>query len=154
MALNDLFGMFNDKLEEVFHRPAWDANAARKPLLKGIKTAREQFEAGRTKAPNRWWTVSNDVVALEVKVGGKTFDLNGKKVNHLPSDSFVPFLDKFKEKVEAGEFDEELKNGGEGDASVVIPKARKRAPMSDAAKENMRQAALRREAAKKAAAEA
>ncbi|MEC3910085.1 hypothetical protein U5A82_06225 [Sphingobium sp. CR2-8] len=154
MAIKDLFGFIDNKLEEVFHRPAWNAEAARKPLLKGIDNAKRQFETGQTKAPNRWWKVSNGVVALTVKVAGDTFDINGVATNHMPEDRFVEFLDKFKAAVEAGDFDDELKNKGNGDASVIIKPARKRAPMSDAAKENMRQAALRREAAKKGSAEA
>lgn len=151
MAIKDLLGFIDNKLEEVFHRPAWSAEAARKPLLKGIDNAKRQFENGQTKAPNRWWKVSNGVVALTVKVGGDTFDINGVATNHMPEERFVEFLGKFKAVVEAGDFDEELKNKGNGDASVIIPKARKRAPMSDEARANMRRAAAAREEAKRAA---
>jgi hypothetical protein len=127
MALKDTFSNFFDNtgLAEVFSRPAWDAEKARKPLLKGIDAAKKQFESGQTKAPNRWWKVSNGVVALTVKVAGDTFDINGVATNHMPEERFPEFLSKFRAAVEAGEFDDELKNHGNGDATVHIAKVRK-----------------------------
>jgi hypothetical protein len=134
MALKDTFANFFDNtgLAEVFSRPAYDAEKARKPLLKGIDNAKKQFESGQTKAPNRWWKVSNGVVALTVKVNGDTFDINGVATNHMPQERFPEFLAKFKSAVEAGEFDEELKNHGNGDAKVHIAKA-PRKPRTDGA---------------------
>lgn len=131
MAFKDTIKSFIDNtgLAEVFNKPAYDADKARKPLLKGIDNAKKQFENGSTKAPHRWWSVSNGVVALTVKVGGDTFDINGVATNHMPQERFVEFLTKFRTAVEAGEFDEELKAHGNGNAQVHIPKARKaRAP--------------------------
>lgn len=127
MALKDTFSTFFDNvgLADVFNRPAHDPVKARKPLLKGIETAKTQFEEGKTKGPNRWWSVSNGVVALTVKVSGVTFDINGVATNHMPAERFPEFLAKFKAAVEAGEFDEELENHGNGDAKVHIAKARK-----------------------------
>ena len=132
MALKDkLFGLIdNVGLSEVFSRKHPDPKMLRAPLLKGIDTARRQFESGVTKAPNRWWKVSNGVVALTVKVAGDTFDINGVATNHMPEDRFVEFLDAFKAAVEAGEFDEELKHKGNGEAKVVIPKAGRRGSIS------------------------
>lgn len=125
MALKDTLTNFFDNtgLAEVFSRPAYDAEKARKPLLKGIDNAKKQFENGQTKAPNRWWKVSNGVVALTVKVNGDTFDLNGVATNHMPEERFPEFLSKFRAAVEAGEFDDEIKNHGNGDAKVHIAKA-------------------------------
>lgn len=128
MALKDMMSLIDNKLAEVFHRPAWSKEAARKPLLRGIDHAKRQFETGQTKAPNRWWKVSNGVVALTVKVKGDTFDINGVATNHMPEERFPEFLDKFKAAVEAGEFDDELKSKGNGDAEVHIAPARKRGP--------------------------
>ncbi len=127
MGIKDtLFGLIdNISLPEVFSRKPHDPAAARKPLLKGIENAKRQFENGQTKAPNRWWKVSNGVVALTVKVSGDTFDINGVATNHMPQERFPEFLDKFKSAVEAGEFDDELANKGNGSATVHIPKARK-----------------------------
>jgi hypothetical protein len=125
MALKDTLSNFFDNtgLAEVFSRPAYDTEKARKPLLKGIDNAKKQFENGQTKAPNRWWKVSNGVVALTVKVNGDTFDINGVATNHMPQERFPEFLAKFRAAVEAGEFDDELKNHGSGDAKVHIAKA-------------------------------
>jgi hypothetical protein len=125
MALKDTLTNFFDNtgLAEVFSRPAYDAEKARKPLLKGIDNAKKQFENGQTKAPNRWWKVSNGVVALTVKVAGETFDINGVATNHMPEERFPDFLAKFRAAVEAGEFDEEIKHHGNGAAQVHIAKA-------------------------------
>ena len=126
MALKDTLASFFDNtgLAEVFSRKEADPAKLRKPLLKGIDNAKKQFENGQTKAPNRWWKVSNGVVALTVKVGGDTLDINGVATNHMPQERFVEFLGKFKAAAEAGEFDAELKNKGNGDAEVHVPKAR------------------------------
>ena len=117
----------NTGLAEVFQRKPHDPIAARKPLLAGIENARKQFtQTPRVlKAPNRWWKVNNGVVALTVKIKGDTFDINGVATNHMPEDRFEEFLAQFRQAVEAGEFDEELTNKGNGDAKVVIPKAEK-----------------------------
>ena len=123
-----LFGIIdNTGLAEVFQRKPSDPRAVRKPLLAGIENARKQFtQTPRVlRAPNRWWKVNNGVVALTVKIKGDTFDINGVATNHMPEDRFEEFLGQFKQAVEAGEFDEELANKGNGDAKVMIPKAGK-----------------------------
>lgn len=129
MAIKETLTNFFDNigLAEVFNRPAHDPAKARKPLLKGIETAKKQFENGQTKAPNRWWKVSNEVVALTVKLGGDVFSINGVDTNHMPQERFVEFLDKFTTAVNAGEFDEELAHHGNGDAKVRIAKAPRKA---------------------------
>ena len=125
MALKDkLFGFFdNVGLSEVFHKKQPDVKSLRAPLLKGIDNARRQFEQGQTKAPNRWWKVSNGVVALTVRMKGDVFDINGVASNHMPQERFPEFLTKFKEAVAAGEFDSELINKGEGNAQVHITRS-------------------------------
>ena len=125
MALKDkLFDLIdNVKLPDVFSRKSTDLKALRAPLLKGIANTKRQFESGVTQAPNRWWKVNNGVVALTVKIKGDTFDINGVATNHMPEGRFEEFLAQFRQAVEAGEFDEELANKGNGDAKVVIPKA-------------------------------
>ena len=127
---NALFGLIdNTGLAELFKRKPLDPTAARKPLLAGIENARKQFtQTPRVlRAPHRWWKVNNGVVALTVKIKGDTFDINGVATNHMPEDRFEEFLTRFRQAVEAGEFDEELANKGNGDAKVLIPKADKRA---------------------------
>lgn len=126
MALKDLLGLIDNKLSDVFHKPVWDKEAARKPLLKGIEQATTQFQNGSTKAPNRWWKASNGVVALTVKLQGEIFEINGVETNHFPEERFGDFMKAFKDAVDAGEFDTELKNHGHGDAKVHIGKAKSR----------------------------
>lgn len=124
----DLFSFIdNTGLAEVFQRKPHDPRAARKPLLAGIENARKQFtQTPRVlRAPNRWWKINNGVVALTVKIKGDTFAINGVATNHMPEDRFEEFLGRFKQAVEAGEFDEELANKGNGDVKVLIPKADK-----------------------------
>jgi hypothetical protein len=130
MALKDTLTSFIDNtgLAEVFSRKAPDPVKARKPLLDGIARTREQFGNRATtvsKAPNKWWQVRNGVVALTVKVKGDTFDINGVATNHMPEERFEEFLTKFEQAVNAGEFDDELANKGNGDAQVHIGRARK-----------------------------
>ena len=121
MALTDLFGIINNGLRDVFERAPTDPAKARRPLLKGIERTAEQFRAGKP-GPRGWWRVRNDVVALTVKVNGDTFDINGVATNHMPADRFAEFLDKMRDAVDAGAFDAELANKGNGDAKVHIGK--------------------------------
>jgi len=126
MSITDaLFGIIdNVGLKDVFHRRETDLASLRAPLLKGIERSREQFGKG-ARGPNRWWSVKNGVVALTVKLRGDMFDINGVTTNHMPEDRFPEFLDRFREAVNAGEFDAELINHGEGTAQVHIGKAGK-----------------------------
>jgi len=45
-----------------------------------------QFKAGSSGRPTGWYRMKNGVVALMVKLAGKTFDINGVATNHLPAD--------------------------------------------------------------------
>lgn len=117
----------NVSLPAIFSRKVENLKELRQPLLKGISNAKRQFENGQTRAPHRWWKLSNDVVALTVKVSGNVFTINGVETNHIPSDRFADFLDKFAAAVDAGEFDHELRRKGAGDATVKIPKAKRAA---------------------------
>jgi hypothetical protein len=117
----------NVSLPAIFSRKAENLKELRQPLLKGISNAKRQFENGQTRAPHRWWKLNNDVVALTVKVSGNVFMINGVQTNHIPSDRFADFLDKFAAAVDAGDFDEELRHKGAGDAAVKIPKVKRAA---------------------------
>lgn len=130
MALKDKLASFIDNtgLAEVFTRTPHDPEKARKPLLDGIARTRAQFAERQTKAskgPHKWWQLRNGVVALTVKVQGDTFDINGVATNHMPEERFEEFLNAFEKAVKAGEFDEELKNKGNGEAKVHIGKSSK-----------------------------
>ena len=155
MAFKDkLYGLIdNTGLGKVFSTPAHDPTKARKPLLTGITNTRKQYENGQTKAPNRWWKVSNGVVALTVRVGGETMAINGVPTNHFPAERFNEFMDHFQKAVEAGEFDDELANHGRGDAKVHVSKTGKGSISPEAAKLRGQKAAESR-ARNKAAREA
>ena len=117
----------NVSLPAIFSRKVENLKELRQPLLKGISNAKRQFENGQTRAPHRWWKLSNDVIALTVKVSGNVFMINGVETNHIPSDRFADFLDKFAAAVDAGDFDDELRHKGAGDATVKIPKPKRAA---------------------------
>lgn len=152
MALTDLFGIINNGLREAFERPAADPAKARRPLLKGIDRTAEQFASGKP-GPRSWWRVRNGVVALTVKVNGDTFDINGVATNHMPADRFAEFLGKMRDAVNAGAFDAELANKGNGDAKVRIGK-RPRNISPEAARARGQKAAETRRANKAARAAA
>ena len=129
MSLKEALLGFIDNvgLPAIFSRKVENLKELRQPLLKGISNAKRQFENGQTRAPHRWWKLSNDVVALTVKVSGNVFMINGVETNHIPSDRFADFLDKFAAAVDAGDFDDELRHKGAGDATVKIPKVKRAA---------------------------
>ena len=144
MSIKDSLTSFidNSGLKDVFHRKPANKAQLRKPLLSGIAKAEQQFASGQVRGPGRWWTASNDVVALTVKVKGATLDINGQATNHVPAERFPEFLDRFRQAVEAGEFDGELANHSEGNARVAVPRAKRQSTISpEAAKERGRTAA-------------
>jgi hypothetical protein len=109
----------NVGLADTFNVEHDDPHKARKPLLDGIKRMRDQFVArtgDASKATNRWWQIKNGVLAMTVKIGGETLEINGATTNHLPVDRFEEFLEKFEQAVESGAFDDELKAKGIGRA--------------------------------------
>lgn len=134
MALKDYLGIIDNGLKHMFDRKAVDPAKARRPLLRGIDRALTQFQAGSSGTPAGWYRVKNGVVALTVKIGGNTFDINGVATNHMPADRFEEFLGHMRTAVEAGEFDAELANKGSGDAEVVIPKSKESTISPEAAK--------------------
>lgn len=121
--LADALKLVDDTLGTTFAKPAFDAEKARRPLIRGIEKTKTQFTEGKTKAPRRWWDVSNNVVAFSPTLEGQPLQINGKDILYIPTERFVEFLDTVRAAVEAGEFDDELKNGGQGDASVKTPRA-------------------------------
>ncbi|MBB3694564.1 hypothetical protein [Sphingomonas sp. BK580] len=114
MAILDSLAGFidNNGLAEAFAAKAEDPAKARRPLLDGIRRAREQFAArggDGARVGSRWWQLQNGVVALTVKIGGDVLPLNGAATNHLPEGVFAAFLDALEQAVEAGELDEALR---------------------------------------------
>lgn len=125
MALSDLFSFFTGEAKEKYNAKPVDPAKARKPLLAGIKKARDDFNADEYTKPNRWFSVKNSVVAFHPKLAGKTLTINGVDENHMPSERFVEFLDLMEKEVEAGEFDEVIANHGKGNTDVHIGKAKR-----------------------------
>ncbi len=127
MSLKDVLSFIDDKLEAVFHSKPHDPSKARQPVLKRIVAAKHQFESGTTKVPNRWWTVSNNVVAFKPTVNGKPLLINGKPVSHVPAERFPNFLDKLYAAVEAGELDNSIEPAsGPGDHFPWKEKAKRK----------------------------
>jgi len=146
MALKDYLGIIDNGLKHLFERKAADPAKARRPLLRGIDRTLAQFKTGSTGTPTGWYRLKNGVVALTVKVGGNTFDINGVVTNHMPADRFEEFLTAMRAAVDAGEFDAELAHKGNGDAEVHIPKSKSAAISPAAAKARGIKAAATRKA--------
>ncbi|MEI5685509.1 MULTISPECIES: hypothetical protein [Sphingomonas] len=107
----------NVGLADAFNNQVEDPGKIRKPVLDGIRRAREQFASrgdDQTRVASRWWQIKNNVVAFTVKVGGEVLEINGAATNHLPVDRFAEFLTMFEQAVGEGEFDDELKDKGIG----------------------------------------
>ena len=134
MALKDVFGFFKEGLAEQFSVKPRDAEAARRPLLRGIDKTLEQFQAGRSKAPHRWWEVNNGVVAFSPKIKGVPLVLNSGTTNHVSVDDFPTFLANFRDAVEQGELDAELQaietNSSLAGHSVAVEKTTRRGGIS------------------------
>lgn len=123
MALSDLFNFFTSDAKEKYNEKSVSKDTIRKPLLTGIKRARDDFSAEKYTKPNRWFSVKNEVVAFHPKLGGRTLTINGVDENHMPSGRFIEFLDLMEKEVEAGEFDEVIGAHGKGNVDVHIGKA-------------------------------
>ena len=146
MALKDYLGIIDNGLKHLFDRKATDPAKARRPLIRGIDRTLAQFNSGSTGTPSSWYRLKNGIVALTVKVGDNTFDINGVATNHMPADRFEEFLTAMRAAVDAGEFDAELAHKGEGDAGVHIPKSKSVAISPAAAKARGIKAAATRKA--------
>jgi len=129
MALKDLFGLIDDKLADVFHAKKADPVTLRAPVLRALERTRDQFLATEPARGPKWIRISNGVVAFTPTLrGGHPLPINGQTTVYVPSERFIEFLDRMTEAVEAGEFDAELENPGNGagqTAKVKVPTTRK-----------------------------
>ena len=131
MALKDKLSSFIDNLtgKESYETRPRDVVKARHPVLRGLDKTLDQFENGKTKAPGKWWSVSNDWVAFSPTHNGAPLLVNAQTTNFIPSGQFAAFLGAMKAAVEAGEFDDEIEQLDAGDGSaggsaqVKMPKA-------------------------------
>lgn len=122
MLLDEFISLTDDGLRAAYEAKPVDNTAVRKPFIKSLNTAIDQFENGRTKAPNRMWTVNADTVHFVPKFKGQPVAIAGKTEHYLPSSRFADAVKKIIAAVEAGELDEVLS----GDA-VAPAKASKAA---------------------------
>ncbi|WP_174297353.1 hypothetical protein [Sphingomonas bacterium] len=158
MALKDMFAFVKNGLEEQFNSKPRDPVAARKPLLKGIDATLDQFTNGRTRVPNKWWVVNNDIVAFSPKLKGTPLVLNGGTTSHIESADFPAFLAAFRHAVEEGELDGEIAAIESGASvaghSVAIAKPKRASGISPEAARLRGQKAAESRARNKAAREA
>ena len=158
MALKDMFAFVKKGLKEQFNTKPRDPLGARKPLLKGIDAALDQFATGRTKVPNRWWVANNGIVAFSPKLKGTPLVLNGVTTNHVESGDFPAFLAAFRHAVEEGELDGELQVIETGSSlaghSVPIDKPKRASGISPEAAKLRGQRAAQSRARNRAAREA
>lgn len=150
MAQAKYLSLIDNDLKSTFDRKPVDPIKTRRPLIRGIDRALDQFKSGSTGPANAWWKRKNDVVALTVQVGGDVFRINHVDTNHMPADRFEEFLGLMRSAVDAGEFDAELANHGKGDAEVHIPKKAASTISPEAAKARGIKAAASRRANKEA----
>lgn len=108
MSLDDFLSLTDDGLRAKYEAKPVDHAALRKPFIKALKTAIDQFENGRTKAPNRLWTGKGDTVLFVPKFKGNPVVIGGKTEHFIPSDRFVEAVQKIIAAVESGELDDAL----------------------------------------------
>lgn len=110
--LDKLNSLFDDALDAVYHRQAFDATKARKTLLKQSERARKQWSEGKQpRGENKWWGAQNNVVKFTPNLDGTAL-LTGK--NTLPAERFGDALKHFDDAVNAGEFDKQLEAASSG----------------------------------------
>jgi hypothetical protein len=152
MPLDDFLSLTDDGLRAKYEAKPVDKSAVRKPLVKALKTAIDQFNNGRTKAPNRMWTANGDTVKFTPKFKGEALTISGKTEHFIPSERFVEALNKLIANVEAGELDDLL--DGDTTKAGATKKASTRASSADPLTNIRRAFGIRMGKQKKSAAEA
>lgn len=138
MALADLLKLADDKLAETFNLKAVDPAKARKPIVKQIDNAINQFASATPVKGRKLWKESNGVVEFN-----SPFDIGGKSTLYIPAERFGEFLKALKATVEAGEADQAIKDRANGAAPAAsgakrADAGRKRGPLSPEALEARR----------------
>ncbi|WP_454883974.1 hypothetical protein [Sphingomonas oryzagri] len=109
--------LIDDTLGTHFHKPVYDPVKGREKLVKVIDGAATQHKEGRTKVPNRAWTVgNNNAISFSPKLSGNPVLIAGKETNYVPAERFPDFLAKLKAAVEKGDLDKEIEAALEGTA--------------------------------------
>lgn len=127
MAIDDLFKLHDASLASTFSQKPYDPTKDRAALVKALDAAIEQFNNGRTKVPNRMWSVSNGVVEFKPKFKGKPIALSGTDTFYVPQERFEEAVGVVRKAVEFGELDEVFQSGGDKTAPATaqsgVPKA-------------------------------
>lgn len=144
MALTDFLALTDDQLRTKYEAKPADNSAVRKPFVKALKTAIDQYENGRTKAPNRQWTANGDTVKFTPKFKGAAIAISGKSEHFIPAERFVEAVKNLISSVEAGELDEVLNSGGSTTSGAASRSTGTRTPKTDEQKLKSRVSALRR----------
>ncbi len=109
--------LIDNTLGTHFHAPVYDAQKGRDKLVKLIDSAASQHKEGKTKVPNRAWTVgNNNSVAFAPKLSGNPVMIGGHDTNYVAAEHFPAFLAKLKAAVQAGDLDAEIEAALDGTA--------------------------------------
>jgi hypothetical protein len=152
MALKDKLTGFIDNLglKDAFETQPRDATKARQPVLRGLDKTLDQFQNGKVKAPNKWWSANNNVVAFSPSHNGAPLLVNAQTTNFIPAERFADFLGAMKAAVEAGEFDDEIeqldkgRGSAGGSAQVKVPRASGTRAFSEQSRANISVAGRRK----------
>lgn len=131
MALTDILKLADDKLAETFAKRAVDPAKARKPILKMIDNAINQFASATPVKGRKMWKEANGVVEFT-----PPFQIGGKDMLYIPSERFGDVLKTLRASVEAGEADDAIKARAEAGAAPAATGAKrsdagkKRGPLS------------------------
>jgi hypothetical protein len=131
MALTDLFKLHDPALMEKYQAKPYDASKDRAAFKKALDGVVTQMNEGRTKVPNRMWSVSNDVVKFEPKFKGRPVALMGETVLTIPKERFEEAIDILKSSVDEGELDDVLEGsvgGKKASAAKSQPSSSEPAP--------------------------
>ncbi len=158
MALADTLKRINNTLKDSFSQKPYDPAPGRRRVAKLIDKAKSQFLEGRSKVPNRAWTLGYEAVSFKLELNGETIPIGGEPTNYLAQADFVPFLEELRADVEAGELDAEIRSALEAKAggpsvAVVAPAdkpARRGGISAEAAKARGAKAAASRKANREA----
>lgn len=123
MALADLFKLHDPALVETFKKKPYEASKDRKAFIKSLEAITDQMEKGRTKVPNRMWSIANEIVELKPNYKGRPISIMGEDTFYIPQNHIEEAIETIKKAVEAGELDDALQGSeGQGGSPAVASK--------------------------------
>lgn len=110
--------LIDNTLGTHFNTPVYDDEAGRKKMVREIDKAASQHKEGKTKVPNRTWSVGNNkAISYTPRLNGHAILIGDKETNYVPQERFADFLSGFKAAVEKGDFDDQIKAALEQEAA-------------------------------------